>query len=156
MDQNLKAFLTMIGASEGTIYIPGSDDGYRVIVGSTPAKPVLFFDYFDHPRIKVPFDKLNINSTAAGRYQIMAWIFDAYKKQLSLGGFWPDDQDKIAIKLIKECRAMDDIITKGKIEDAVTKCRSRWASLPGAGYGQHEQKMEMLRLAYVQAGGHTA
>jgi muramidase (phage lysozyme) len=150
MSNNLNAFLTTIAVSEGTKGI--GDDGYNCIVGSTPAKPILFHDYSDHPRIKVHLEKLNIYSTAAGRYQIMAWIFDAYKKQLSLPDFSPESQDKIAIQLIKECKAIDDI-ELGQINVALTKCRSRWASLPGAGYGQHEQKLDFLRNAFIEAGG---
>lgn len=145
MELNLKAFLDMIAVSEGTK--GKGEDGYNVVVGGT-----FFHDYADHPRIVVNLPKLGIKSTAAGRYQILARYFDAYKKQLNLSGFWPDDQDKIAIQMIKECKALEDI-KAGRIEDAITKCRSRWASLPGAGYGQHENKIADLRVAYQNAGG---
>lgn len=38
---NRKAFLDMIAVSEGTLYIPGGGDGYKVIVGSTMSVPGL-------------------------------------------------------------------------------------------------------------------
>jgi len=145
MTNNLKAFLTMIAVSEGTAGI--GDNGYNVIVGQA-----LFRSYADHPRQRVFVKRINQYSTAAGRYQILAKYFDAYKKQLNLPDFSPDSQDKIAIQLIKECRALDDV-NSGRFVQAVEKCRSRWASLPGAGYGQHENSLTALQSAYVNAGG---
>ena len=56
------------------------------------------------------------------------------------------------MQLIRECKATADI-EAGRIADAIHKCRSRWASLPGAGYGQHEQKLDKLIQVYKDAGG---
>lgn len=78
-----------------------------------------------------------MKSTAAGRYQILYKFAEAYKKNLGLKGLWPEDQDKIAIQLTKECKALEDI-EAGRIGVAINKYRSRWASPPGAGYGQFE------------------
>lgn len=149
---NLKAFLDTIAFSEGTDRPPQptKDRGYDVIVGGG-----LFRGYDDHPRKLIELPKLGIKSTAAGRYQVLARYFDAYKKQLKLPDFSPDSQDKIAIHLIKECKALDDV-NAGRVEDALTKCKSRWASLPGAGYGQHEHTMAGLVSQYVKAGGKVA
>lgn len=145
MNKNLKAFLDTIAKSEGT-YGHG-DDGYDVLVGGK------FFDgYADHPRIVVDFPKLKIKSTAAGRYQILARYFDAYKKQLGLKDFGKASQDAIAIQLIKECDALRDI-EAGRIERAIKKCSSRWASFPDAGYGQHENTMTRLVLSFENSGG---
>ena len=140
MMSNLQAFLDTIAYSEGTDNGRQltKDRGYDVVVGGS-----LFTDYSDHPRRLVDLPKLGIKSTAAGRYQILARFYDAYKKQLSLPDFSPKSQDKIAIQLIKECKALDDI-NAGRIKDALVKCRSRWASLPGAGYGQMEHKADTL------------
>lgn len=151
ISNNLRAFLDMIATSEGTTRIPNSDNGYRVIVGSTPSKPILMTGYADHPRKLV---KLNpkLSSTAAGRYQLLARYYDAYKKQLKLKDFSPASQDAIAIQQIRERKALDDI-EAGRFDVAVSKVRNIWASLPGAGYGQHENSLERLRLAYVNAGG---
>ncbi len=151
--QNLKAFLDMIAFSElGAEVLAESDNGYNVIVGSLPGRVDTFPHYNDHPRKLVHFDNGTPPSTAAGRYQLLAKWFDAYKKILHLPDFSPASQDAIAIQQIKECKAIDNI-NAGFFTIAVAECSHIWASLPGAGYGQHENKMEMLRQAYVDAGG---
>ena len=150
MDKNtqLRAFLDLLAWSEGTDNgrQPTNNHGYDVIVGGK-----LFYDYSKHPGVYV---KLNprLTSSAAGRYQILEKFAKHYMKQLRLPDFGPDSQDKIAIQLIKECKALDDIYA-GRIHSAVYKCRSRWASLPGAGYGQHEQKVEKLIAVFKKSGG---
>ena len=146
MTKNLTAFLTTIAQSEGTEHI-GNQRGYNVIVGGS-----IFISYKDHPRQLIDLPRLKIKSTAAGRYQILERYFDVYKKQLGLPDFSPDSQDKIAVQLIKECKALNDI-EAGRFDVAVNKCRSRWASLPGAGYGQHENTLAGLEKIYVGAGG---
>jgi muramidase (phage lysozyme) len=78
-----------------------------------------------------------------------------YRSQLVLPDFGPASQDRWALQLIKERRALDDI-EAGRFADAVSKCRNIWASLPGAGYGQHENKIAYLEAAYVAAGGRLA
>jgi muramidase (phage lysozyme) len=145
MNAKLRAFLDMIAFSEGTSTIKDSDNGYNVVVGGT-----LFKGYADHPRIAVKLNKKGLVSTAAGRYQILSRYYDHYKKQLHLVDFGHDSQDKIAIQLINECHALDDI-DQGRIREAIEKCRSRWASLPGAGYGQHEHSVDTLLAAYDKA-----
>lgn len=149
MNNNQQSFLDMIATSEGTIGI--GDDGYNVLVGSTHSHPLLFSNYADHPRI---YNKA-LNSTAAGRYQLLARWFDAYKKQLKLSDFSPPSQDKIAVQQIRECRALPDI-DSGNFESAVHKCAHIWASLPGANYGQHENTMERLKSVYLKCGGTLA
>lgn len=146
---NLSAFLDTIAFSEGTDKPgqPTRDHGYDVLVGGG-----LFVGYADHPRKLIDLPSLGIKSTAAGRYQVLARYFDAYKKQLGLPDFSPASQDKIAIQLIKECKALDDV-NAGRISVALHKCRSRWASLPGAGYGQHEHTTDRLIGIYQTKGG---
>lgn len=144
MIPNRKAFLDMIAVSEGT-YGRG-DDGYNVIVGGG-----LFYGYDDHPRRLITITH-DLKSTAAGRYQLLSRYFDHYKQTLGLPDFSPASQDAIAIQQIRECRALADI-DAGRFEDAVRKCGRIWASLPGAGYGQHENNLKYLRAAYERAGG---
>lgn len=141
------AFLRTLAFSEGTDKPgqPTRNKGYDVIVGGA-----LFTSYADHPRVVVPLPKLGIKSTGAGRYQILARYYDHYKVQLKLKDFGPEAQDAIAWQLIGECGAQGDVLA-GNFEVAITKCRSRWASLPGAGYGQHEHKMSDLRRVYDDA-----
>lgn len=152
MNSQVKAFLNMLAWSElGQELLDQSDDGYNVIVGSRPGKMLLFDDYSDHPRRLITV-RPGLKSTAAGRYQILARIFDAYKPILNLRDFGKISQDKIAIKLINECGASKDIVD-GRIREAIAKCASRWASLPGAGYGQREHKMDSLAKRFVACGG---
>lgn len=138
------AFLRTIAFSEGTDKPgqPTRNKGYDVIVGGA-----LFTSYADHPRALVDLPKLGIKSTAAGRYQILERYYDHYKAQLKLKDFSPKSQDAIAWQLIGECKAQGDVLA-GNFEVAIAKCKSRWASLPGAGYGQHENKMSDLRKVY--------
>lgn len=147
ISSNLQAFLDMLAWSEGTSRIKGSDNGYNVVVGGT-----LFTGYEDHPRKLINLPKLGIKSTAAGRYQLLSRYYDAYKKQLGLKDFSPSSQDSIAIQQIKERRALPDI-ESGDIKAAITKCSNIWASLPGAGYGQHEHKVDDLVSKFISYGG---
>lgn len=152
MTPNQQAFLDMIAHSEiGPALLAVSDNGYNVLVGSTPARPLLFDSYGKHPGI------LNkaMNSTAAGRYQLLYRYWLAYTKQLKLAGFGHEVQDVIALQQIKECRALA-AIEAGNIELAIKRCAHIWASLPGAGYGQHENSMDVLVAAYLTAGGGIA
>jgi len=38
---------------------------------------------------------------------------------------------------------------------AIQKCNHIWASLPGAGYGQRENKLDDLLAVYKQEGGNV-
>lgn len=143
---NMNAFLDTVGFSEG-VYIPGSDEGYNVVVGRT-----LFHDYAQHPNQKVWIDRIKDYSTAAGKYQILGWIAAHYMKQLKLPDFGPESQDRIALQLIGECHAVN-AIESGDIFDAINRCNSRWASFPGNSYGQHQNKLADLVRYYMAAGG---
>ncbi len=148
LSPNMSAFLDMIAFSEGTA--DHGDDGYNVIVGGS-----LFNNYDDHPRELIDLPRLGIKSTAAGRYQLLARYYDAYKSQLDLPDFSPESQDAIAVKQIHERGAIDDI-DEGRFAVAVSKVHNIWASLPGAGYQQHENTIERLQEAYERAGGVVA
>ncbi|MDA8092364.1 MAG: glycoside hydrolase family 104 protein [Betaproteobacteria bacterium] len=136
----------MIAWSEGTSRVKGSDDGYNVLVGGR-----LFAGYADHPREVIEV-RPGLYSTAAGRYQLLARYFDYYKRELNLPDFAPISQDKIAIQQIKERNAIQ-AISGGHLDDAIRLCANIWASLPGAGYGQHENSIAELADAYCHAGG---
>jgi muramidase (phage lysozyme) len=147
--QNRIAFLDMIAVSEiGAPLLAASDDGYNVLVGSTAAKPLLFPSYADHPNVL----NAQLHSTAAGRYQILYRWWRIYRAQMYLRDFSPISQDRYALQQLKEHGALP-YIDAGKFETAVVKVASVWASLPGAGYGQHENQIEHLQAAYVAAGG---
>jgi len=149
-ERNRRAFLDMLAFSEGTGNSPTTRDrGYDQIVGRTR-----FASYTDHPRVRVWLPKLKVFSTAAGRYQLLARFFDAYRAQLKLTGFGPDVQDAIALQQIRERRALPDI-DAGRLDVAVAKCRNIWASLPGAGYGQYEHSFASLETEFIRVGGET-
>lgn len=145
---NRDAFLSTISHSEGTDRY-GKDKGYNVLVGGH-----LFVGYADHPRVLVDLGN-GLKSTAAGRYQLLARYFDAYKKQLGLPDFSPASQDAIALQQIKERGALADV-DAGNIRTAIAKCKNIWASFPGAGYGQHENSIEPLLAFYLKQGGTLA
>jgi muramidase (phage lysozyme) len=149
---NIKAFLDMIAWSEiGPRLLNRSDNGYNVCVGSTPQKPILFDSYAAHPRLRSDA----MDSDAAGRYQFMGRYWEHYRDKLGLPDFGPDAQDKWALQLVRECRAYDDVCA-GRLELAISKCRSRWASFPGAGYGQRENRWTDMVAVYLRAGGGIA
>lgn len=149
---NLAAFLDMLAWSEGTDHPrqATNDRGYDVLVGGKT-----FTGYGDHPRVLVDLPRLKIKSTAAGRYQLLSRYFDAYRKQLNLGDFSPRSQDIIAIQQIGERKAIK-LIEAGDIKGAIARCKNIWASLPGAGYGQHEHALPKLIAAYERVGGGVA
>ena len=154
MNPNLKAFLDLIAWSEigpAMLAMPETDNGYKVMAGSTPEHLLLIPSYATHPRIHNQQE----NSDAAGRYQFMGRYWSTYKVQLNLPDFGPESQDRWAVQLIKECHALDDVMT-GHIAIAVAKCSSRWASFPAATYGQHENSLASLEDAYERAGGKFA
>jgi muramidase (phage lysozyme) len=155
MTKNEKALLDTIAHSEiGPALLAKSDNGYNVIVGSTPNTPHLFLSYADHPRQLIRLSA-TLSSTAAGRYQILARYFDDYKQSLNLPDFSPDCQDRIALMQCHERGALDDI-NKGNFETAIARISNIWASLPGSNYGQHINKMADLKAFYITAGGRTS
>ena len=145
MSRNRRAFLTMIATAEGTVNL--GDNGYNVVVGGS-----LFTGYADHPRKAVYLPKYKIKSTAAGRYQILSRYYTFYKKLLKLKDFSPASQDAIAIQMIKEQGALQDV-DEGRVDAAIKKVSNIWASMPGAGYGQREVAIASLRKSFVDAGG---
>ena len=147
--RNRVAFLDMIAYSEiGPRLLAATDDGYNVLVGSTPEKPRLFTSYADHPRVyNVKYD-----STAAGRYQILWRYWVSYRQRLGLPDFSPLSQDRYALEQLREQGALL-LIDAGRLAAALARVRRIWASLPGAGYGQPEHPLDQLALAYRNAGG---
>lgn len=143
---NLAAFLDTIAYSEGTLKY-GKDDGYDVLVGGN-----LFTSYKDHPNKVITLANLGIKSSAAGRYQILYRYWRHYKEVLMLNDFSPISQDLCAIQYIKEQKALKFVLA-GDIKTAIEKCSNIWASFPGAGYGQHENKLQVLLDKYVEFGG---
>ena len=154
---NLAAFLAMIKFSEGTSTSPATKmDGYDVIVTGIDRVPEIFTDFSNHPfdsgRKSKVINSKGLTSNASGAYQFMKKDWRYYRALLKLPDFSPKSQDIWAIQLIRERGALPDI-EAGRFVMAVRKCRNIWASLPGAGYGQPEHRIEKLVQAYADAGG---
>lgn len=146
------AFLDMLAVSELTAaVIAGSDNGYNVLVGSVPGKILTFASYASHPAIL----NKKLDSTAAGRYQLLARYWAPYCKILGLHDFSPLSQDLIAIAQIKERGAYQQI-QRGQIAAAIASVNHIWASLPGSPYGQRTNDLDMLLDVYRQHGGMMA
>lgn len=157
MSTNLFAFKKMLRFSEGTLnHKLTTNGGYDVIVTGTDGKPEVFTDYSDHPfargRLGKVFNSKGERSTASGAYQQIVRYWPAYKKQLGLPDFSPESQEKLCDQLLREQKAMP-LIEAGKITEAIRACANIWASLPGAGYNQHEHKLDALLKAYQDFGG---
>lgn len=155
---NVAAFLDMLAHAEigpPMLADPRSDNGYRIIVGSMPSKLILLDDYRDHPRRSIHLPSYNIRSTAAGRYQFLIRTWDDLVNRFKLRDFSPASQDAGAVQLIRQCRALA-LVHDGKVREAIHACRTIWASLPGAGYGQREVATDELVEVYRRAGGNVA
>jgi muramidase (phage lysozyme) len=144
--QNQQAFLWAIRVSEGT----SGANGFRTLVGGS-----LFDGYADHPRVLIDLPNLGIKSSAAGAYQILRRTWDGVAGKLGLADFSPASQDAAAVELIRQRGALADV-RAGRFAVAMDKCKKEWASLPGAGYGQHENTLARLQSAYTSAGGQIA
>jgi len=157
MSTNLFAFKKMLRFSEGTLnHKLTTNGGYDVVVTGIDGKLEVFTDYSDHPfaggRPGKVFNRAGQRSTASGAYQQIFRYWPAYKKLLGLPDFSPQSQEKLCDQLLHEQKALV-LIEAGKISDAIRACSNIWASLPGAGYAQHEHKIDVLLKAYQDFGG---
>jgi muramidase (phage lysozyme) len=151
MDKAVEAFLSLIAWSEGTSTHPlTKDDGYDVIVTGVNGREV-FVNYADHPfqhrGPQIVRREPLLQSTAAGRYQILLRVWRHYTQSLGLAGFGHKTQDTIALQLIKE-RIPLDRIAAGNIEDVIRACANCWASFPGNDYSQGGHTIETLTAQY--------
>lgn len=150
MTPNVGAFLATVRHSEGTDKYP---DPYRVCFGG-----YLLKDLSDHPLLTGEWTGQHWAggfSTAAGAYQIIKPTWLALKGLLRLPDFTALSQDDAAIQLVKERGALD-LLMGGRVADAIEKCSSVWASLPGSTSGQPQSKMATLINLYMNEGGSLA
>lgn len=157
MSDNLKAFLIMLGYSEGTASSPATqNDGYDVIVTGVDGHPEIFTDYTDHPfadgRPAKVINHAGLKSSASGKYQFIIRTWRALKDQLSLPDFGPVAQNAAAAELIRQRGAMPDLLA-GRLSAAILKCCEEWASLPAGHSGQHQNRYSDLEAVYFNAGG---
>lgn len=138
-DPQVRRFLDILSRAEGT-YGKG-DDGYNVAFGGSTD-----VTYDKHPQKLYSFtqtDGKKNQTSAAGRYQILAKTYQGLQKKLGTGDFSPATQDKMAIELIRQNGALDNVIT-GDYTGAVSKLGNVWASLPSSNYAQPKRSMEEL------------
>lgn len=145
MSANLRAFLALIRWAEGT----GGPDGYRTMVGGK-----LFDSFDDHPRKiqTIRFGSQEIHSSASGAYQFLASSWDRCAKALDLPDFSPESQDRAAIYLIEQRKALQDI-EQGRLREALERCSWEWASLPPSRYDQPVKSYEACAVVFERAGG---
>jgi muramidase (phage lysozyme) len=144
-DANVRAFLAVIRAGEGT----ADEAGYRRHFGGR-----LFDSFADHPRVSITagLGRHQYTSTAAGAYQFLARTWDGLVRQYGFDDFEPATQDIAAVALIDGRKALDDVLA-GRFAQAVAKCAREWASLPGSPYGQPTRTMAQAEEVYRLAGG---
>jgi lysozyme len=138
---NVRAFLTLIRTGEGTL----GANGYRTLFGGG-----LFDSFEDHPRIYVK--RGNLNSSAAGAYQILARTWDDLRNNgFVLPDFTPANQDKAAIDLISRRNALNYVVN-GDFVSAINLLNKEWASLPNSPYGQPVLTMQRALTILAQNG----
>ena len=148
LNPNVQAFLHAIRLGEGT----SDADGYRRLVGGE-----LFGSYHDHPRIVTAVrsgDRI-IHSSAAGAYQIIRGTWEWLRDLYHFEDFSPECQDEAAVALIAAKHALENVMD-GKISEAIEKCSTVWASLPGSPYGQRTERLDAVLAEYESHGGHYA
>ncbi|HAC66180.1 MAG TPA: lysozyme [Cyanothece sp. UBA12306] len=145
--RQLMAFLDMVAWAEGTDKNigDGQKTGYNIIYSFQT-----FSDFSDHPRRIVCAG--GYCSSAAGRYQFLNTTWDTVANALNIPDFYPVNQDKGAIQLIKWRGALTDI-EQGRIRKACNRTSWEWASLPPGRYDQPIIGYEKAEDLFVQAGG---
>jgi muramidase (phage lysozyme) len=143
---NVCAFLHAIRLGEGT----SDQDGYYRIVGGQE-----FSSDSVHPAVRVFIPRYDVWSTAAGAYQIILPTWRGLVKQYGFEDFSPECQDEAAVALIVEKHALDDVVS-GLLPDAISKCATIWASLPGSAAGQRTEKYAAVKAVYLKYGGTLA
>lgn len=126
-ESNVRNFLNFLSKAEGA--------SYNTIVGGGS-----FSDFSKHPNV-VGLRTANGPSTAAGAYQITGTTYRDVAGKLGIKDFSETSQDQIAIELIRQKGALNDV-ANGNWEAAINKLGGVWASLPSSQYGQAKRSME--------------
>lgn len=135
-DPNVRSFLDMISAAEGT-----TQHGYNTLFGGGK-----FDDLRDHPRQLFDFTETTgrpNKTSAAGRYQFLSNTWDEQAKNLGLPDFSPQSQDLAAVNLLKQRGILPDVL-QGNWQAAVQKAGPIWASLPSSPYPQPRQSQDFV------------
>lgn len=150
---NVLAFLAMIRQFE-------SNGDYSVLYGGGH-----FYDYSDHPNVRVPFHNPrraphadgtpNDYSTAAGAYQINHPTWEMVWPLIDGDDFSPASQDEAAIQLLKINGALVHVVA-GDFQAAIDAASGTWASLPSSNSGQRKVSMQTALNSYAGHGGTLA
>lgn len=138
-----RASLDLISWSEGA--------DYNTIVTGVDG-PHTFDNFRDHPFADgrppiIVRESPLLESTAAGRYQLLYRYWKVYQHDIGLHDFSPLSQDLVALRQMRE-RHAHIMLLDGDIEGAIKACSAIWASLPGNSYGQGGHTMEELIAKY--------
>jgi muramidase (phage lysozyme) len=136
----VKAFLDTIATAEGT----AGSDGYRTQYTGTK-----FVSFSDHPREMRCGRRYGrkLCSDAAGRYQFLSTTWDRFAKKFGVKDFSPENQDLMAIELIREKDALEDI-EAGRLEPAIRKLAYIWPSFRRFG-GSVDSSLPKLEKMYL-------
>ncbi len=137
----VKAFLDTIATTEGT----AGSDGYHTQYTGTK-----FESFSDHPREMRCGHRYGkkLCSDAAGRYQFLSTTWDRFAKKFSITDFSPQNQDFVAVELIREKGALEDI-EAGRLEPAIRKLAYIWPSFRRFG-GSVDSSLPKLEEMYLQ------
>ena len=126
---NIDNYLEFLSKAEGA--------DYDTIVGGGKFK-----DFSKHPGVVGTTTKEG-PSTAAGKFQITKTTYDDVAPKIGVTDFSPESQKKIALKLIEDKGALEDV-QKGDYEAANAKLGKVWASLPSSPYKQPKRSQEWV------------
>ena len=129
-NSNVDNYLEFLNKAEGS---PKSN----TIVGGGK-----FDDYSRHPGV-VGVTTKEGPSTAAGKWQITKTTYDDIAPKIGVTDFSEESQKKIALKLIQDKGALEDI-QKGDYKTANEKLGGVWASLPSSPYSQSKRSPEWV------------
>ena len=129
-NSNVDNYLEFLNKAEGS---PKSN----TIVGGGE-----FNDYSRHPGV-VGVTTKEGPSTAAGKWQITKTTYDDIAPKIGVTDFSEESQKKIALKLIQDKGALEDI-QKGDYKTANEKLGGVWASLPSSPYSQSKRSPEWV------------
>ncbi|KYC34755.1 hypothetical protein WA1_49395 [Scytonema hofmannii PCC 7110] len=143
----IDAFLDTIGWAETGTTGP---QGYRKLVFNGEFK-----NFKSHPNIlqcanikRRAGGSRRVCSTAAGRYQMLNKNWWTLQSKLGLPDFSPASQDKMAIALIKQEGALEDV-KAGRFEIAACKVGNIWAGFPCNEYDQRPRSTQKLKQIYL-------
>jgi muramidase (phage lysozyme) len=140
IDPKIRAFLDLIGKSEGA--------NYNILFGGKT-----FSDYSKHPNIVISAS--GYNSTAAGKYQFLYKTWRPIQLALNLPDFSPNSQDLACIQLLKQAGVYNHIINND-FPNAIQKACLQWASMPVVwSITDSKGKIHQAGKSYYGQGGHS-